>query len=63
MDRPLHLTIELDIEGSLVRGFARDQEGRALPFAGWLGLVGAVDELRSQADEPVDLPSDSEETP
>jgi hypothetical protein len=63
VDRPLHLTVELDIDESSVRGLARDSEGRELPFVGWLGLVSAVDRLRAPATGPLDLPSDPEEKP
>jgi hypothetical protein len=52
VDRPFHLTVELDIEGKDVRGLARDTDGRELPFVGWLGLVGAVDQLREPAEAP-----------
>jgi hypothetical protein len=63
VDRPLRVTLELDIEGSSVRGFARDSQGRELPFAGWLGLVGALDRLRVQAAEPPDRAPHQEEKP
>jgi hypothetical protein len=65
MDDRLRLTVELELDGSSVRGLARDAHGQALPFDGWLGLVGAVERLRGPAPEagpPVDLARDAEET-
>jgi hypothetical protein len=63
VDRPRRLTVELDIEGSSVRGLARDAQGRELPFVGWLWLVGAVDQLRAPAADPLDLPPHPQEKP
>jgi hypothetical protein len=51
MDDRLRLTVELELDGSSVRGLARDAHGQALPFDGWLGLVGAVERLRGPAPE------------
>jgi hypothetical protein len=61
--RPLHLTIELDIDEREVQGVARDRHGHELAFVGWLGLAGAVDQLRADAAEPLDLPASPEEKP
>jgi hypothetical protein len=66
MDDRLRLTVELELDGDRsVRGLARDAHGHALPFTGWLGLVGAVEQLRSpdpEAGPPIDPPPDPEET-
>jgi hypothetical protein len=66
VDDSLRLTVELELdEDRSVRGLARDAHGHALPFTGWLGLVGAVEQLRGPAPKagpPVDPPPDAEET-
>jgi hypothetical protein len=63
VDRPLDLTVELDLDGSSVRGLARDVQGRELPFVGWLGPMGAVDPPRAHAAEPIDFPPHPQEKP
>ena len=63
VDPPLRLTVELSLDGDSVTGIVRDAHGNALTFAGWLGLIGAVDQLRDRAggsSVPTE-PPDSEE--
>jgi hypothetical protein len=66
VDDRLRLTVELELdEDRSVRGLARDAHGQALPFTGWLGLVGAVEQLRGPAHgagPPVAPQPDPEET-
>ena len=62
VDDRLRLTVELELdEDRSVRGLARDAHGQALPFTGWLGLVGAVEQLRGRLSEAGLPTSDTEE--
>jgi hypothetical protein len=62
MDDRLRLTVELELdEDRSVRGLAHDSHGHVLPFTGWLGLVGAVEQLRGRLSEAGLPTSDTEE--
>jgi hypothetical protein len=66
VDRPLRLTAELELDGTSVNGLARDGHGNAIAFTGWLGLIGAVDQLRDRTglpSSPTEPRPDPEETP
>ncbi len=41
----ISLSLELDISGESLTGHARNGTGAARSFAGWLGLLGAIDAL------------------
>jgi hypothetical protein len=41
------IRMELRLDGDLPTGRASDDSGRVREFAGWLGLVAAIDELLS----------------
>lgn len=45
--RTVTITLEVQVDGDDVRGSARDDAAAGEPrvFAGWLGLVGAIDAL------------------
>jgi hypothetical protein len=43
---PMQLTVELELDGDLMRGIVRDRFDRTVRFTGWLGLIGALDELQ-----------------
>ena len=45
------IRMELRLDGDLPTGRASDEQGRVKDFAGWLGLVAAIDELLAPADE------------
>ena len=40
-----HIEIEVRVKGGAISGEARRDAGRAKPFAGWLGLIGVLDDL------------------
>jgi hypothetical protein len=40
-----HIEIEVRVEGEAISGEARGDAGRPRPFTGWLGLIGALDDL------------------
>ena len=67
--RVLQLTVDLRVDGDEISGHAGDGSGRTRPFFGWLGLIGAIDELvagpsprgaRRAAPEPWKDESDGE---
>jgi hypothetical protein len=43
--RVLRLTVDLRVDGDEISGQAGDGSGQRRPFFGWLGLIGAIDEL------------------
>jgi hypothetical protein len=43
--RTVTITLQVEVEGDDVRGSAADAGGEPRIFAGWLGLVGAIDAL------------------
>jgi hypothetical protein len=47
---PITIRMELRLDGDLPRGRASDDSGAVKDFAGWLGLVAAIDELLSRED-------------
>ncbi len=51
MSGPIHLTVELEADQTSIRGLVRDRHARTVPFTGWLGLIGAINELQQP---PVD---------
>jgi len=40
-----HIALEVWIDGDVISGQAGDGTGRPRPFAGWLGLIGALHRL------------------
>jgi hypothetical protein len=46
------IRMELRLDGDLPTGRASDEHGSVKEFAGWLGLVAAIDELLSRPGEP-----------
>ena len=46
------ICMELRLDGEMPTGCARDDHGHVKHFAGWLGLVAAIDELLSGEKEP-----------
>jgi hypothetical protein len=44
-DARLTVTLELRIEDDCITGLATGDDGRTLPFDGWLGLLSVLDEL------------------
>jgi hypothetical protein len=43
--RHIQISLELQIDDGLLSGRATDGDGAAKTFAGWLGLVDAIDAL------------------
>ena len=43
--RTVSIRLEVQVEGEEVRGHASSGDEAARPFAGWLGLIGAIDAL------------------
>jgi hypothetical protein len=46
--RTVTITLQVEVDGDDVRGTAHAtpaSDGAAKPFAGWLGLIGAIDAL------------------
>ena len=37
------LTIDFDLQGSLIAGVVRDERGHAEPFAGWMALTRTIE--------------------
>jgi hypothetical protein len=48
---PTTICMELRLEGEMPTGRASDDHGHVKHFAGWLGLVAAIDELLSGEKE------------
>jgi hypothetical protein len=46
------IVIEVNVDGDEIRGDARDADGEARPFLGWLGLITALDALLDEAVPP-----------
>jgi hypothetical protein len=46
-DRPLHIDLDLRLQGDEVAGRAATDGRPERPFCGWLGLLAALDELIS----------------
>lgn len=44
------ITLELEVAGDTLAGRATGQNGESVDFAGWLGLVSAIDALLPGAD-------------
>jgi hypothetical protein len=45
------VTIEIDQGADRFAGQARDASGAGVPFAGWLGLIAALDTLLATGDD------------
>jgi hypothetical protein len=43
--RTVSIRLEVQVDGDDVRGHASSGDQAARPFAGWLGLIGAIDAL------------------
>jgi hypothetical protein len=43
--RTITIRLEVQVEGDEVRGHASSGDDAGRPFAGWLGLIGAIDAL------------------
>jgi hypothetical protein len=43
--RTVSIRLEVQVEGDDVRGHASSGDAAGRPFAGWLGLIGAIDAL------------------
>lgn len=48
----ISVSLELDVSGESLTGRARHGTGEARSFAGWLGLLGAIDALLAEKDGP-----------
>jgi hypothetical protein len=44
-DRTVHIDLELHLHDEEIRGHAHGDGRRGREFAGWLGLITAIDEL------------------
>jgi hypothetical protein len=44
------VTLTLEVEGESFTGSATDERGVRHDFAGWLGLIAALDEILSEDD-------------
>jgi hypothetical protein len=47
--RTVSIRLEVQVEGEEVRGHASSGNAAARPFAGWLGLIGAIDALLGES--------------
>lgn len=47
-EETISLSLDLELSGETLTGRARDGSGGDRAFAGWLGLVGAIDALISE---------------
>jgi hypothetical protein len=45
MQRTVSIRLEVQVEGDDLHGHASSGDTAARPFAGWLGLIGAIDAL------------------
>jgi hypothetical protein len=52
--RTITISLELRVDGDTVSGLATDQAGATAEFAGWLGLVSALDTLVSEPSLPAE---------
>jgi hypothetical protein len=39
------ITLELELDGDTISGYAVDAEGVRHPFSGWIGLMGVLDTM------------------
>lgn len=51
---PIVIRLELRLADQSVNGRAVDAAGKTREFAGWMGLVAAIDALASAAPSPAD---------
>jgi hypothetical protein len=53
--RTLTIQVDLQIDGDSFRGFVTDESGARHELRGWLGLIGALDDLiaAGRPGEPV----------
>lgn len=49
---PLRFVLEVEAGADPIRGRLADADGETLEYVGWLGLIGALDELRSVGPAP-----------
>ncbi len=52
--RAVAIHLKVDFDGDLPTGHAYDDRGRAREFAGWIGLVAAVEHLLAGTQPPED---------
>jgi hypothetical protein len=52
----LHLTLHLRVSGESLTGRVGDGSGHEREFAGWVGLVAAIDRIVADAGERAALP-------
>ena len=53
---PLRLVLQLDNRMEPIRGTVADGDGRTREYVGWLALINALQELRSELDEEEQCP-------
>jgi len=46
MDERLHVIVEIELDAASLWGTVRGGRAGEVPFVGWLGLIGAIEELR-----------------
>jgi hypothetical protein len=51
-EHPWQALIELDLRCDPIGGCVRDAQGHGSQFSGWLGLIGAINQLREAARAP-----------
>jgi hypothetical protein len=62
--RRIQISLELQIDHGLLSGRATDGDGAGKSFAGWLGLVDAIDALvEGEARTPAPQNSNGREAP
>ena len=42
---PAHITLELEVDGDRIEGYVVCRDGSKRPFAGWLGLASALEDV------------------
>jgi hypothetical protein len=49
---PMHITIDVEVDGREIHGQASDGEHPVRPFTGWLGLISALETLLATPTDP-----------
>ena len=55
-DEVLHIAIDVDRADDEIRGHVDDGVHAPKPFAGWLGLIGALDRMLGRPGQETNLP-------
>ena len=49
-----HVTVEVVLEEGCIAGTVHEPDGREAPFAGWMGLISALERCRAGRHDPTE---------